>query len=228
MRGISNSMGGRPRNASSRGSRWCSSASAGSPPRLIFDNALAVGRKVAGEVRLTELLQRFQAHYGFAVTLCNPYSGYEKGHVENKVGYLRRHLLVPRPTVADLSAYNHALLARCEADWGRSHYKKHTPMATLVRDDQAALGPLPRVRFDPVRYVTVQTDGDRQIRVGRRALLLDGAGICPPDGDRAGRGVHGGRAPPAVWEPANGQCRPADPAHPARPEPRGLGQQRRA
>jgi len=200
----------------------------GVPPRLIFDNASAVGRKVAGEVRLTELLQRFQAHYGFAVTLCNPYSGYEKGHVENKVGYLRRHLLVPRPTVADLSAYNHALLARCEADWGRSHYKKHTPMATLVRDDQAALGPLPRVRFDPVRYVTVQTDGDRQIRVGRRALLLDGAGICPPDGDRAGRGVHGGRAPPAVWEPANGQCRPADPAHPARPEPRGLGQQRRA
>ncbi len=131
----------------------------GVPPRLIFDNASAVGRKVAGAVRLTDLFQRFQAHDGFTVTLCNPYSGYEKGHVENKVGYLRRHLLVPRPDVADLPAFNQALLARCEADWHRPHYKKHTPLATLVRDDQAALGPLPRARFDPVRYVAVRTDG---------------------------------------------------------------------
>jgi hypothetical protein len=131
----------------------------GVPLRLIFDNASAVGRKVAGEVRLTELFQRFQAHYGFTVTLCNPYSGYEKGHVENKVGYLRRHLLVPRPEVADLPAFNQELLARCEADWARPHYKKSAAIATLVQEDRAALGPLPRARFDPVRYVTVQTDG---------------------------------------------------------------------
>lgn len=131
----------------------------GVPPRLIFDNASAVGRKVAGEVRLADLFQRFQAHYGFTVTLCNPYSGYEKGHVENKVGYLRRKLLVPRPDVSDLPAFNQALLGRCEADWDRPHYKKHTAIATWVREDQAALRPLPRARFDPVRYVTVQTDG---------------------------------------------------------------------
>ena len=131
----------------------------GVPPRVIFDNASAVGRKVPGELRLTELFQRFQAHYGFTVTLCNPYSGYEKGHVENKVGYLRRHLLVPRPDVVDLPAFNQALLARCEADGDRPHYKKHTPIATLLAEDRAALGPLPRARFDPVRYVTVRTDG---------------------------------------------------------------------
>jgi hypothetical protein len=47
----------------------------GVPPRLIFDNASAVGRKVAGEMRLTDRFQRFPAHYGFTVTLCNPYSG---------------------------------------------------------------------------------------------------------------------------------------------------------
>ena len=131
----------------------------GVPPRLIVDNASAVGRKVAGAVRLTDLFQRFPAHYGFTVTLCNPYSGYEKGHVENKVGYLRRHLLVPRPDVDDLPTFNQTLLARCEADWDRLHYKKHTAIATLVRDDQGALGPLPRARFDPVRYVAVRTDG---------------------------------------------------------------------
>jgi hypothetical protein len=132
----------------------------GGPPRLICDNASAVGRQVAGAVRLTDRCQRVPAHDGFPVTLCNPYSGDEQGHVENQVGSRRRHLLVPRPDVDDLPAFNQALLARCEADWNRPHYKQHTPLATLVRDDQAALGPLPRARFDPVRYVTVKTDGD--------------------------------------------------------------------
>jgi transposase len=136
----------------------------GVPPRLIFDNASAVGRKVAGEVRLTALCQRFQAHDGFAVTLCNPYSGYEKGHVENKVGYCRRRFLVPRPAVDDFLAFNQRVLPQCEADWDRPHYTKHTPIAALVAEDRAALGRLPRARFDPVRYETVSTDGYGKFR----------------------------------------------------------------
>lgn len=131
----------------------------GVPRRCVFDNASAVGRKVADGVRLTELFQRFQAHYRFAVTLCNPYSGHEKGSVENKVGYLRRHLLVPVPVVDDWAAFNAALLDRCDADAARPHYRKHTPIATLLAEDRAACGPLPRTPFDPVRYVTVPTDG---------------------------------------------------------------------
>jgi hypothetical protein len=207
----------------------------GVPPRLIFDNASAVGRNVAGEVRLTELFQRFQAHYGFTVTLCTPYSGYEKGHVENKVGYLRRHLLVPRPTVVDLPAFNQELLARCEADWARSPYKKHTPIAVLLADDRAALGPLPRARFDPVRSGTVQTDGYGQCGWDGAHDDLDRAGIGPPDSDRPGGGVHPPcarprwrpprDAPPAVWQPADGPYRPAHPAHSTRPEPRRVAQQ---
>jgi len=41
---------------------------------------------VADGVRLTDLFQRFQAHYRFALTWCNPYSGHEQGSVEIKVG----------------------------------------------------------------------------------------------------------------------------------------------
>ncbi|MDA8199538.1 MAG: IS21 family transposase [Thermaerobacter sp.] len=74
------------------------------PRRCVFDNAPGVGRKVADPVRLTELFQRVQAHYRFTVILCNPYRGPEKGNVENKVGYLRRHLLVPPPVVTDWAA----------------------------------------------------------------------------------------------------------------------------
>jgi transposase len=130
----------------------------GVPPRLVFDNGSGIGKKVAQEIRLTELFGRFQAHYGFRVTLCNPYAGHEKGHVENKVGYLRRHLLVPPPAFTDWASYNADLLARSEVDWARPHYKKGVPLATLFATDQQALRPLPRATFDPVRYETVRTD----------------------------------------------------------------------
>jgi hypothetical protein len=159
MRGTSSCLGGGTAECLLTGLQAVFERLGGVPPRLIFDNASAVGRNVAGATRLPELFQRFPAPYGFTVTLCNPYSGDEKGHVENKVGYLRRPRLVPRPEVADLPAFNQALLARCEADWARPHDKKPAAIATLVQEDRAALGPLPRARFDPVRYVTVQTDG---------------------------------------------------------------------
>ena len=96
----------------------------GVPRRGVFDNASAVGRKVADGVRLTELFQRFQAPDRFAVTLCNPYSGHEKGSVENQGGSRRRPLLVPPPVVDDGVAFNAALLDRCEADAARPHYRK--------------------------------------------------------------------------------------------------------
>lgn len=76
------------------------------------------------------------------------------------MGYLRRKFLVPRPDIPALPAFNATLLDRCEGDWARPHYKKGLPITTLVAEDQAALAPLPRARFDPVRYVTVTTDGD--------------------------------------------------------------------
>lgn len=41
---------------------------------------------------------------------CNPYAGYEKGNVENKVGTTRRNLFVPIPTYHDIEAYNRTLL----------------------------------------------------------------------------------------------------------------------
>ena len=52
----------------------------------------------------------------------NPESGWEKGNVENKVGYLRRNELVPVPRFNDLAEENRHLLERCESDMQREHY----------------------------------------------------------------------------------------------------------
>jgi len=212
----------------------------GVPPRLIFDNASAVGRTGAGATRLTARCQRFPAHYGFAVTLCNPYHGYEQGHVENKVGYLRRPRLVPRPEITDLPAFHQALLTWCEADWARPHYKKHRTIATLVQEDQAALGPLPHARFDPVRSGTVQTDGYGKFgwdgayyystapASARQTVTVPvGAytvAALAPDGTvlATHRRRFGHRRTDSI------DPRTTDPARPVGPEPRGLEQPQRA
>lgn len=71
----------------------------GVPPRIVFDNAAGVGRRMFERVRLTRLFQSFQAHYGFEYVFCNAYAGHEKGGVESRVGAVRRKLFVPVPSV---------------------------------------------------------------------------------------------------------------------------------
>ncbi len=130
----------------------------GAPQRMVFDNASGVGRRIGERVRMTDLFARFQAHYGFETTFCNPYAGHEKGNVENKVGYFRRNLLVPVPDVPDLLTFNAALVTQSEQHWARRHYKKGPAVATLFADDREALRALPPQAFAPYRYTQVRTD----------------------------------------------------------------------
>ena len=131
----------------------------GVPTRLVFDNASGVGRRVSEHVQMAEVFLRFKAHYGFGITFCNPYSGQEKGNVENKVGYMRRNLFVPLPTVTDVQAFNRELLERSEEDWRREHYKKQVPIHLLFEEDKQALLYLPQAPFAACRYTRVKTDG---------------------------------------------------------------------
>ena len=154
----------------------------GVPTWLVFDNASGVGRRVNENVRMAELFLRFKAHYGFEVTFCNPYAGHEKGNVENKVGYIRRNLFVPLPTVTDVQAFNRELLDRCEADWQREHYKKGAPIEMLFEDDKKALLYLPKATFTPCRYTRVKTDG-----YGK--FMIDGKHFYSSSPDWAGKEV---------------------------------------
>lgn len=85
----------------------------GVPLRIVFDNAKGIGRRICRTTHTTELFGRFAAHYDFAYSFCNPYSGYEKGSVENKVGFIRRNLLVPLPQITNIDSFNKSLLNKC-------------------------------------------------------------------------------------------------------------------
>ncbi len=78
------------------------------PYRIVFDNlSTAVAHIGTGHNRiLTDGFKRFMLHYGFEADFCNGASGREKGKVENKVGYERRNIFVPIPTILDFMRFN--------------------------------------------------------------------------------------------------------------------------
>lgn len=130
----------------------------GVPKRLVLDNATGAGRRIGETVRLTLLFQRFQSHFGFEVTFCNPASGHEKGNVKNKVGYVRRNYFVPLSSAPSLIGWNTELLQMCNLDNLREHYKKNVPICELFEADQQALLPLPRLSVEACHYEHLKTN----------------------------------------------------------------------
>jgi len=133
----------------------------GAPAEIWFDNTRTIVTEIiqGGERNVTERFQRFCEHYRIKPVFMNPESGWEKGNVENKVGYLRRNELVPVPRFDDLAGENIHLLGRCEIDMQREHYDdKNRFISELFEEDKARLLPLPSVPFDTARYITAATD----------------------------------------------------------------------
>ena len=155
----------------------------GVPTRLVFDNATGVGRKVADGMRTAELFGRFAAHYGFSFSFCNPESGHEKGNVENKVGHIRRNLLVPLPHVTSLASFNARFLDRC-FNLGRDvrHWRKGEPQGQLFVEDEMAFLGLPAKEFSAVRYEHKKANKQGRIR-------LDGLHTYSTSPEHAGKTV---------------------------------------
>jgi transposase len=137
----------------------------GVPVRIVFDNATGVGKKICDAVSLTETFVRFQLHYGFEFTFCNPNSGHEKGSVENMVGALRRSLFVPVPEVIDLESYNLELFSRCVRCCDKLHYRKGERHLALFKEDCMAMHELPTTEFHVVRYDLHKTDKQANVTI---------------------------------------------------------------
>lgn len=187
----------------------------GVPPRIVFDNAAGVGRRMFERVRLTRLFQSFQAHYGFEYVFCNAYAGHEKGGVESRVGAVRRKLFVPVPSVR-----GHAVVQR-QAARAVPRAGRQGPLPQgRSRDGPVCRGPQSTAGAagDTLRRGRVETHEGRQVRdrhrrgqapvrgrpracgarAGRRAARVRGSGRSMPPGP-ASRRI---RAPTATTPPA--------------------------
>ena len=108
-----------------------------------------------GQARLFSL---FCAHYGFEPRFCNPYSGHEKGSVENAVGFVRRNLMVPMPSAESFQTLTRVWLDECERVAGSDHYRHDVPVIELFEAEKDHMLPLPGVRFDPCDWRSVKAD----------------------------------------------------------------------
>ena len=120
------------------------------PREVWYDNTKTIVTKVlrGGGRKTTERFDRFREHYRFQAVFTNPGSGYEKGNVENKVGYQRRNFLVPIPRFLKLSDFNRQLLQMCETDAEREHYRHNATIEELFAEDLKHCHSLPPVPFD--------------------------------------------------------------------------------
>lgn len=132
----------------------------GVPKEIWFDNASTMVTKVicGGGRKINERFQRFAEHYRFRPVFMNPYSGNEKGGVESKVGYIRRHMLVPIPEITSLDSFNEHFFQIQSDDSERYHYRKNKLLTDLFLDDLRELLPLPSVKFDLAGYRIFRTD----------------------------------------------------------------------
>jgi transposase len=148
-------------------------ARAGMVPRvLVFDNATGVGhRNKDGSVTQTRLFSLFCAHYGFETRFCNPYSGNEKGSVENAVGFVRRNLMVPVPSAEGWDALSAAWLESCDRIAERDHYRENVPIVSLFQIELERMLALPRVVFDACDWREAKADKTGAVTVDSNRYL---------------------------------------------------------
>lgn len=134
----------------------------GVPTEIWFDNTRTIVTEIikGGKREVNDRFRRFCEHYRFKPVFMNPESGWEKGNVENKVGYLRRNELVPIPKFKELSLKNKELPKACDKDMQREHYDSENNdfIAELFKEDKSELLQLLSIPFDTSLLTTSRTD----------------------------------------------------------------------
>ena len=133
---------------------------------LVFDNATGAAHRVAwGKITVVDVFRRFVEHYRVEAGFRNPASGWEKGNVENAVGFLRRNLMVPMPNAESYRKLTSWTLPRCDGIAGNTHYRKDVPISDLFAGEKTRMPPLPRVPYDACRRATRRADREGNVGI---------------------------------------------------------------
>jgi transposase len=158
----------------------------GVPKRGIYDNmktavdAVFIGKERAFNRRFAQLM----SHHLVEPTACTPAAGWEKGQVENQVGFVRKRLFSPRLKFASYDDLNAWLAERC-VSLARSHphpvekdktvfamFEAERPLLMSYRGAfdgfhavSAAVSKTCLVRFDKNRYSVASSAVGRPVDV---------------------------------------------------------------
>jgi len=145
------------------------------PRKLRLDNLSAAVVKARGrgqETIFTEAFERFASHYGFEAQACNPRKGNEKGHVENKVGYVRYNFFTPSPVIQDLTHLHELLLEHCRNDHQRIHYKKGYIIADLMEEEKKYGLALPENEYPVFKERMVTANKYGEVIIDKKAIHI--------------------------------------------------------
>ena len=145
------------------------------PRKLRLDNLSAAVVKARGrgqETIFTEAFERFASHYGFEAQACNPRKGNEKGHVENKVGYVRYNFFTPSPVIQDLTHLHELLLEHCRNDHQRIHYKKDHIIADLMNEEKKYGLALPENEYPVFKETMVTANKYGEVIIDKKAIHI--------------------------------------------------------
>nr|WP_144929280.1 IS21 family transposase [Paenibacillus bovis] len=143
------------------------------PRKLRLDNLPAAVVKARGnqqETVFTEAFQRFASHYGFEAQACNPRKGNEKGHVENKVGYVRYNFFTPSPVIQNFTHLGEMLWEQSKKDHQRKHYKKGKLIADLLEEEKKYGLALPETEFPVFKKAMVTANKYGEINIDSVAI----------------------------------------------------------
>jgi transposase len=135
----------------------------GVPRMVVYDNLKpAVLQILQGHSRREhETFLHFHSVYRFEALFANVHAGWEKGSVENLVGYSRRNYFVPRPVGSDLETINARLRENCSTDQHRIMAGRAEPIENRLAFERTHLGPLPThaPELGPIAEVLVHSTG---------------------------------------------------------------------
>ena len=118
----------------------------GVPQALWYDNLSNAVQKVlkGWEREEQESFISFRSHYLFKAEFCNVASGWEKGGVEGRVGYVRRNWLIGAGEFASWEALNEELRQQCQSEQAAHALPRRSEsIGARLQEEQAALRSLP-------------------------------------------------------------------------------------
>lgn len=116
----------------------------GVPSEMIYDNMRVAIKEFVGTEKLpTEALLRMSCFYGFRYRFCNIRAGWEKGHVERSVEYVRRKAFCLKDHFPSIEAAQDYLTDFCHKMDGVAGSLATINKKETVEADLSALGRLP-------------------------------------------------------------------------------------
>ena len=153
----------------------------GVPRMVVYDNLKpAVLQILQGHSRREhEVFLHFHSVYRFEALFANIHAGWEKGSVENLVGYARRNYFVPSPVGTNLETINTRLREDCHTDQQRIMAGRAEPIEKRLAFERAQLGPLPThaPEIGPLAEVLVHSTGRIAVRANRQFRMGKVQGI---------------------------------------------------